>query len=503
MAAIATTLATMLLITVASASTDTLQPNQALNPGQQLVSPSGNAQLNVQTSDGNVVLYHAGAPLWSSGTTGHAGDRMYMQGDGNLVVQVNGTGALWASNTAGHANAFAQLRDDCTLAVIEQGGTVLWSTPQTCAAPAPTPPPSPSPPTPPPGPSPPVDASTIKNKVLCGYQGWFGTTPGSPAGYDWRHWSTNSNNAPGPGTAQFDLFPDLSEYPPDALSPTALKYANGDAVGLYATSRPGVVDLHAKWMQQYGLDGVLVQRFLTEVSQAGSPWATQHNDVLAQVAASAQARGRVFAAMWDASGAPNGNGGWAAMVKNDWANVVANHTSNPAYLHEGGKPVVALFGLGLANHAPTPSASDAVALINWLKQRAYVIGSGPYWWRAGGHDALPASAGYAAVHAAFDAVMPWSVGRYASAAGFKATDLAAADGAFCAARGQAYSPIAFPGYSFHNTDASKPLNSIPRAGGALFQAQIDAYLAVDGAAFRPGRLPASKVGRTSSMSGSV
>ena len=247
------TLATMLLLTTtASASTNTLQPNQALNPGQQLVSPSGNAQLNVQTSDGNVVLYHAGAPLWSSGTTGHAGDRVYMQGDGNLVVQVNGTGALWASNTAGHANAFAQLRDDCTLAVVGADGTVLWSTKKTCSGPAPGPAPGPTPgptPGPPPGPSPPVDSSTIKNKVLCGYQGWFGTTPGSPSGYDWRHWSIKSNNAPAPGNVQFDLFPDLSEYPADALYPTGLKYANGETVGLYATSRPGVVDLHVQWMQ--------------------------------------------------------------------------------------------------------------------------------------------------------------------------------------------------------------------------------------------------------------
>ena len=230
--------------------------------------------------------------------------------------------------------------------------------------------------------------------------------------------------------------------------------------------------------REYGLDGVLVQRFLTEVSQAGSPWAAQHNAVLDQVAASARARGRVFAAMWDASGAPDN--GWADMVKNDWTNVVANHTSNPAYLHEGGKPVVALFGLGLANHQPTPSAADAVALITWLKQRAYVIGSGPYWWRQGGHDALPASAGYAAVHSAFDAVMPWSVGRWASAAGFKSTDLASADAAFCAGRGQDYAPIAFAGFSFHNSDSSKKLNSIPRMGGAFLQAQIDAYLAVGG-----------------------
>ena len=61
--------------------------------------------------------------------------------------------------------------------------------------------------------------------------------------------------------AVFDYFPDTSEYPPECLFTTGYQYADGDNATLYDNTCPGVVDKHFEWMQQYGLDGVLVQRF--------------------------------------------------------------------------------------------------------------------------------------------------------------------------------------------------------------------------------------------------
>lgn len=175
---------------------------------------------------------------------------------------------------------------------------------------------------------------------------------------------------------------------------------------------------------------------------------------------------------------------WAEWIQEDWDNHVALYAnaSGGRYLHEGGKPVVCIFGLGLSNHAPMPEATDALALIQWLKARAYVIGSGPYWWRTGCHDAAK---GYDAVHAAFDAVMPWSVGRYGDQASFSTLFRAQAvgDAGACSQRGQGYAPIAFPGYSFHNSNPSRALNQIPRCGGSFLQAQADAYLQLAGATF--------------------
>src|SRR3954453_5753549 len=54
-----------------------------------------------------------------------------------------------------------------------------------------------------------VDASTMRHKVLCGYQGWF-RCPGDPAGVGWRHWSRSADRIT-PDRVTFEMWPDLSE----------------------------------------------------------------------------------------------------------------------------------------------------------------------------------------------------------------------------------------------------------------------------------------------------
>src|SRR5579871_6056496 len=58
-----------------------------------------------------------------------------------------------------------------------------------------------------------IDASTLRHRVLCGYQGWF-RCPGDPAGVGWRHWSRDARRI-GPGTLTFEMWPDLTEYGDD------------------------------------------------------------------------------------------------------------------------------------------------------------------------------------------------------------------------------------------------------------------------------------------------
>src|SRR5258706_16203442 len=57
-----------------------------------------------------------------------------------------------------------------------------------------------------------VDASTLDNKVLIGYQGWF-TCP-SDGSDRWTHWS---RGAPTAETLTVELYPDLTELDPDEL----------------------------------------------------------------------------------------------------------------------------------------------------------------------------------------------------------------------------------------------------------------------------------------------
>ncbi len=53
--------------------------------------------------------------------------------------------------------------------------------------------------------TPPIDATTLRQKVLCGYQGWL-HCPGDPAGEGWRHWSRDSDRI-APETVTFETWP--------------------------------------------------------------------------------------------------------------------------------------------------------------------------------------------------------------------------------------------------------------------------------------------------------
>ena len=58
----------------------------------------------------------------------------------------------------------------------------------------------------------------------------------------------------------FDTWPALEEYP--TLHQTNLKLPNGKVPGLWAGTDPDTVMLHMKWAQDYGVDGVFLQRFV-------------------------------------------------------------------------------------------------------------------------------------------------------------------------------------------------------------------------------------------------
>lgn len=81
-------------------------------------------------------------------------------------------------------------------------------------------------------------------------------------------------------TVEFDFFPDVSEYPAECLFETGLTLPNGSMAQLYDNTCEGVVDLHFKWMQQVGVDGVLVQRFLGAVGDASFTTVSSRRDLL-------------------------------------------------------------------------------------------------------------------------------------------------------------------------------------------------------------------------------
>eukprot|EP00026_Physarum_polycephalum_P007217 Phypoly_transcript_07274.p1 GENE.Phypoly_transcript_07274~~Phypoly_transcript_07274.p1 ORF type:complete len:266 (+),score=21.61 Phypoly_transcript_07274:117-914(+) len=157
------------------------------------------------------------------------------------------------------------------------------------------------------------DPSTINKKVLFGYQGWFGTPARGNVG--WFHWSQNGQ-PPSGSNSNFDVWPDLSEFAANELYPTNLHYSNGQTAGLYLASDPRTINRHFQWMQNYGLDGILLQRFVNEIASPDDPHGQMRNDVTRAVINAASATGRVWAIEYDTSGAdPNSI---LSVLQNDW-----------------------------------------------------------------------------------------------------------------------------------------------------------------------------------------
>jgi alpha-tubulin suppressor-like RCC1 family protein len=115
-----------------------------LNGGEMLTAGLSNTScdnrftLIEQSTDGNVVLYGpAGAPLWSTSTSG-AGNKLVMQTDGNLVVYSSTNLTLWSSQTANNPGARLAIQDNGNLVIYSSSNQPLWQsgthTSQTLAA---------------------------------------------------------------------------------------------------------------------------------------------------------------------------------------------------------------------------------------------------------------------------------------------------------------------------------------------------------------------------------
>jgi len=314
-----------------------------------------------------------------------------------------------------------------------------------------------------------VDASTLDGKVIFGYQGWFLTSnDGNNVGF--RHWSKNFDSM-NPNTVNIDVWPDMTEYPVSATQKTDLVLTNGKPASVFSSTHPGVMDLHFKWMQNYGLDGVFLQRFLGEVQDGR--FFNIRNKVTTNMRAAAEKYGRTFAIMYDISGL-NDNG-LLDKFKNDWKYLTETLkvTQSKQYQKHNGKPVVTIWGLGFGHVDISPQVS--LQIIAYFKSKGcYVIGGVPFYWRTGDHDS---KSNFGAVYQQFDALSPWAVGRFGDSGVKSALDVRVTDKTLTSSRGQYYAPVLFPGFSWANMN--KPtarFNEIPRLGGKFFSNQATSIL---------------------------
>ncbi|MFE8070300.1 Ig-like domain-containing protein [Marinobacteraceae bacterium S3BR75-40.1] len=100
---------------------------EGLTTNQWLQSRNGDYRLYLQ-GDGNLVLRDTVTmdAVWASGTQGQGGTVLVLQSDGNLVLYTDAGQPVWASDTAGSGADALILSDDGTL-VLQQGSTTLWA----------------------------------------------------------------------------------------------------------------------------------------------------------------------------------------------------------------------------------------------------------------------------------------------------------------------------------------------------------------------------------------
>jgi hypothetical protein len=291
---------------------------------------------------------------------------------------------------------------------------------------------------------------SLDNKLIVGYQGWFGCPGDFENNTRWQHWFLNSDRA---DDLLVDQLPSVREFAAADLCATSMKRADGSPIFLFSSQNPRVVAMHFQWMKQHGVDGVAAQRFISELDDAASK--RRLDNVLRNIRAAAEATGRFFYVTYDVSGANPAT--VIDAVRADWRhlNDVLKITASPNYLHDNAKPVLQLWGFGFEGRPG--DAAQVLALIHDLKtgqnslRAATMIGGVPTNWRTLDGDAKRDTA-WRNVYAAYDVLSPWTVGRFGDDNGVDrfVRDRVMPDLAALRSGRQRYMPVIFPGFSWVN-----------------------------------------------------
>jgi len=317
-----------------------------------------------------------------------------------------------------------------------------------------------------------VDATTLDGKLLCGYQAWFTAAGDENTFSSWIHWGRN-HRIPDGSNLLVEMYPDLSEFDSDELFATAMT-KSGEPAFLYSGRTAKTVRRHVRWMSEYGIDGVFAQRFVAMLGQ-DTAYAAHMTSTLLSLKTGCEEYGRVFAVMYDVSGADEAHF-WESM-RSDWIALVdLGLMDSPHYLKHNSKPVIGIWGMGFKDRVPS-NPGVALEVIHWFKQnapkkyRATVFGGVPGGWRTLTDDSRNSPA-WASVYRCFDVLSPWTVGRYANQPGADAwkTRRIVPDMAAAKADGIGYCPVIWAGFSWKNLTGG-PANQIPRAGGDFFWRQ--------------------------------
>jgi len=312
---------------------------------------------------------------------------------------------------------------------------------------------------------------SYKGLVMAGYQGWF-NCEGDGADRGWTHYSRHGKFED--GSCTIDLWPEMDEY--KVTYETPFRHADGSPAYVFSSYDESTVDLHFKWMKEYGIDGVFMQRFFSVLTSENRK---AHADkVLRSAIKAANKYGVAICMMYDIGSMEDDK---YELVMEDWKHLVddlqlTNQGEKTTYLFHNDKPLVAFWGIGSGTRSSghIPEIYDIIDFVKNDKQYggcSVHLGI-PSRWRTLGSD----TRGDARLHDVLrnvDVIHPWFVGRYGSEGSYQdfRKEIVEGDVQWCKERGKDYAPTVFPGFSWYNMKDDK-LDKIPRDKGAFFWTQI-------------------------------
>ena len=310
---------------------------------------------------------------------------------------------------------------------------------------------------------------SYKGLIMAGYQGWF-RVPEEGVMY------------PDETRVRIDMWPDVSEY--EQTYPTGMKHADGTTARFFNSSDKSTIDLHFKWMKEYGLDGVFVQRFFNSARPGEG-----RNIVLRNALEAASKYERAIAVMYDLSGL-KASGEDCSRLIDDWKYLVdslkvTNQKGTKTYLLFEERPLVAIWGIGFPDRPYNIRNIGLERLIDFLQNDPEYGGCSvmvgvPTFWRDLNADCIHDPYLHEIIRKA-DIVLPWMVQRFTPLLHNdmdRYRDVILEDIKWCKNNGVSYAPCVTPGFSWHNLsrfefpDDVKPIGSIPRQGGRFYWQQL-------------------------------
>jgi hypothetical protein len=320
---------------------------------------------------------------------------------------------------------------------------------------------------------------SYKGLIMSGYQGWF-RAEGDGAERGWGHFGRRGEFDVDNNT--IDIWPDVSEY--EKTYETSFKHADGTNAKVFSSLDASTTDLHFKWMKEYGVDGVFMQRFYG-VTRGGDN-RKQSDQILDNAFKASQKYDRAIAVMYDLSGLQPGKDDCSRVIE-DWKHLVddlkvKDYGDKQTYLHHRGKPLVTIWGVGFPDRSYNIRDIGLNRLIDFLKNDPVYGGCSvmlgvPTYFRELNKDCNPDPYLHELIESA-DIVLPWMVQRFTPLVHFPMDHLRdhiIADIKWAQERGVDYAPIACPGFSWKNMrkdDPSIVFNAIPRMGGNFLWDQL-------------------------------